>query len=64
MKERNPGPPRSDERYYTVAEVAARYKVDKRTVRNWIRRGWLRAIKKGRVVRVAQSALDAFDASH
>lgn len=35
-----------DERHYTVAEVAARYDVTKRTVRRWIEAGVLPGTKK------------------
>ena len=51
-KEKNP------EKHYTVAEVANIYCVTARTVRNWIARGELRAWRRGRLIRIPQSALD------
>jgi excisionase family DNA binding protein len=51
------------ERYVTVAAVAARYGVGTRTVRNWIRWKWLRAIRKGRLLRISETALKKFDKS-
>ena len=57
-------PPSESERYYTVAEVAAIYRVTTRTVRNWVYDGKMRAFKKGRMVRIAQSALREFDEDH
>jgi len=40
------------EKYYTVKEVAELLKVTERTVRNWIRKGQIKAIKIGRVWRI------------
>lgn len=54
-------PPQAAEQHYTVAQVAALYQVDPKTVRNWIRCGALRAIRKGRLIRIPQSALKEFD---
>ncbi|MEQ1714659.1 MAG: helix-turn-helix domain-containing protein [Hyphomicrobium sp.] len=50
------------ERHYKVAEVAERYFVTPRTVRNWIQNDSLRAWRRGRLIRIPQSALDEFDA--
>ena len=38
------------ERYHTVAEVAAMYRITSRTVRNWIQRGELRALHEDRMI--------------
>jgi excisionase family DNA binding protein len=47
--------------YLTVAEIAARLKVNPQTVRNWITRGELRAVRVGaRRVRILRADLDAF----
>ena len=47
--------------YLTVAEVADLLKLNSQTVRNWIDRGELPAVRVGsRRVRVRQSDLDAF----
>lgn len=52
----------SDEgKYFTIQEVANRYRVVPRTVRNWIARRWLRAVRKGRLIRIPDSALVDFD---
>lgn len=50
-----------DERYLTVGEIAELLKVNQMTVRNWIDRGELIAVRPGgRRVRVRQSDLDRF----
>lgn len=41
----------------TVEEVAARFGCTTRTCRNWITTGELPAIKRGRLVRIPESAL-------
>ena len=47
--------------FLTVNEIAERLKVNQQTVRNWIDRGELAAVRVGtRRVRVRQSDLDAF----
>jgi excisionase family DNA binding protein len=49
------------ETYLTVAEIAALLKVNQQTVRNWIDRGELAAVRVGsRRVRVKQSDHDRF----
>jgi excisionase family DNA binding protein len=57
-KDRPDGP----EPHFTVAEVAAFYQVCPRTVRNWVGDLTLRAWRKGRLIRIPQSALEEFDA--
>lgn len=55
--------PNEDE-FLTVSEVAEILKVNDQTVRNWIDRGELTAVRVGaRRVRIRQSDLDAFIAS-
>jgi excisionase family DNA binding protein len=44
--------------FFTVAEVAALLKINEQTVRNWIDRGDLAAVRAGRRVRIRRSALD------
>ncbi len=56
--------PNSPEPHFKVAEVAALYKVTPRTVRNWIEDGRLRALKRGRIIRVPKSALDDFNSNN
>lgn len=51
------------EPHYTVHEVANLYRVTPRTVRHWIAKGQLRVWRKGRLIRIPQSALIEFDAS-
>ncbi len=41
----------------TVPEVAARWGVTPRTVRNWISSGELPAIKRGRAIRIPENSL-------
>lgn len=54
-------PHHSEDRYLTVAEVAERLRVNRQTVRNWIARGQLGAVRVGtRRVRVPQAELDRF----
>jgi excisionase family DNA binding protein len=45
----------SEEEYLTVAEVAANLKLNQQTVRNWIDRGELPALRVGRRVRIKRS---------
>ncbi len=56
--------PTGAEPQYTVAEVAALYRVTPRTVRNWVDNGLLRARRIGRLIRIPRSALDEFQGSH
>jgi excisionase family DNA binding protein len=48
----------SDEQFLTVAEVAARLKLNQQTIRNWIEARTLPAVRVGRRVRVLQSDFD------
>jgi excisionase family DNA binding protein len=47
-----------NQEFLTVAEVAALLKINEQTVRNWIDRGELAAVRAGRRVRIRRSALD------
>ncbi len=47
-----------NEEFLTVAEVAELLKINQQTVRNWIDRGELAAVRAGRRVRIRRSALD------
>ena len=47
-----------NEEFLTVAEVAELLKINQQTVRNWIDRGELPAVRAGRRVRIRRSALD------
>jgi excisionase family DNA binding protein len=50
-----------EDAYLTVDEIAARFKVNPQTVRNWISQGDLRAVRSGaRRVRVLPTDLDRF----
>jgi excisionase family DNA binding protein len=47
-----------NEEFLTVAEVAALLKINEQTVRNWIDRGELAAVRAGRRVRIRRTALN------
>lgn len=47
-----------NDEFLTVAEVAKLLKINEQTVRNWIDRGELAAVRAGRRVRIRRSALD------
>lgn len=49
-----------DEKYYTVKEIADRFRVSRQAVYDWIREGKLQAVQLGERVRVPESALNAF----
>jgi excisionase family DNA binding protein len=50
------GPPlAADDEFLTVADLAERLRVHPQTVRSWIARGGLRAIKLGRTVRIRRT---------
>ena len=49
------------ERFYTVRDVADIYRVTPRCVRQWIDNKELRAWRRGRLIRIPQSALVEFD---
>jgi len=48
------------EQYYTVREVAERFKVSRQSVYDWISEGRLRAVKIGNRTRIPESALEEF----
>jgi excisionase family DNA binding protein len=48
------------EQYYTVREIAERFKVSRQSVYDWIAEGRLRAVKIGNRTRIPESALEAF----
>jgi putative molybdopterin biosynthesis protein len=50
----------TEEEYLTVAEVAANLKLNQQTVRNWIDRGELPALRVGRRVRIKRSDYDRY----
>jgi|ERR1019366_3408919 excisionase family DNA binding protein len=53
-----------EDQFLTVAEIAERLRVNQQTVRNWIDRGELAAVRIGaRRIRVRQSELDRFIAA-
>jgi excisionase family DNA binding protein len=65
MKARTTVPTEGENEYhYTVAEIAARYRVKPRTVRGWIADDKMSARRIGRLLRIPQSAVDAFDKNH
>ena len=49
-----------EEQYYTVAQLAARMKVTRQAVYNWIDQGKLQAVKVGSSVRIPESSVKAF----
>ncbi len=49
------------ERIYDVKEVADRYKVNFRTIHNWIKSGKLKAFKTGQKYQIAESSLIEFE---
>lgn len=49
-----------DEKYYTVKEVADRFRVSRQAVYDWIQDGKLSAIRVGERVRIPESALASF----
>ncbi len=53
-----------ENKYYSCDEVAQMYGVKKATVSGWIRDGKLKAVRVGRLYRVRQQDLDAFEASN
>jgi excisionase family DNA binding protein len=44
----------------TISDASAIMRLHERTVRRWIARGWLRAVRRGRFVRVLSEDLLAF----
>jgi putative molybdopterin biosynthesis protein len=49
-----------EEEYLTVAEVARNLKLNQQTVRNWIDRGELPALRVGRRVRIKRSDYERY----
>ena len=49
------------DRFYTCEEVAERYKVQHSTVWSWIRSNTIPAIKIGRLYRIREADLEAFE---
>ena len=49
------------EKYYTCAEIVARYGVNKQTVWQWIRQKKLPAIRLGNEYRIPESFLTKFE---
>lgn len=49
-----------DEKYFTVKELAERFRVSRQAVYDWINEGKLRAIRVGVRVRIPESALIEF----
>ncbi len=47
-------------RLLTIADTAFIARLHERTIRRWISRGWLRAVKRGRFVRVSTEDLREF----
>ncbi len=48
------------EEYFTVAEIAERFKVSRQAVYDWIKEGKLKAIKVGNRTRISRSAIEDF----
>jgi excisionase family DNA binding protein len=51
-------------KFFTIAEIAERLGVSTRTVRRWIRSGYLVAHRFGGIVRISETDLRAFLALH
>lgn len=49
-----------EDEFYTVEEVAARFKVTRQAVYNWIADGRLEAIRLGKARRIPRQALEKF----
>lgn len=52
--------PNASDEFLTVADVAAKLKLNQQTVRNWIDAGKLPALHVGRRVRITRSDFDSF----
>jgi len=50
----------NDDVYYTPEEIAQKFKVKKRTVYFWVRKGKLKAVKLGSLLRIPKSSMDEF----
>ena len=46
--------------HYTTKEVGDKFGRKKRTIEDWIRRGWLTATKVGKTIIITQDDLDLF----
>ena len=59
-------PTRTDreQRLLTISQVADRWQVSERTVRRWIADGLLPAVRFGRLVRLRDADVRAFEAEH
>lgn len=55
---------RASEKLYTCEEVAERYSVQTRTVWDWVRTGKLSAVRYGRIYRIREEDIAAFDAAN
>jgi excisionase family DNA binding protein len=51
-------------KFYTIAEIAEFMGNHERTVRRWIKRGWLVAHRINRLVRISEADFLAFLAAH
>ncbi len=49
------------EKYFSCKEVADKYGVTVRTVWCWVREGKLKAVRIGKLYRIKQQDLDAFE---
>ena len=47
-----------NDQYFTIEEIATRFKVTRQTVQNWIREGRLESVKLGRARRILGSSVD------
>jgi excisionase family DNA binding protein len=50
----------ASERYYTPPELAARYRVTRQAIWNWIKQGRIKAIRLGTVYRISESEWSKF----
>jgi excisionase family DNA binding protein len=53
-------PVAQEETYLTVKEIAKRYKVTEQTIRNYVKRGQLEAVRFGDQLRISEKALQDF----
>lgn len=51
---------RTRSRYYTTVDIARMFSVRPKTVRQWIRRGHLAAVRLDRQWRISQTEIDRF----
>lgn len=49
-----------NENYFTVKEIADKFRVSRQAVYDWIESGQLRAIRVGKRVRIPESAIEGF----